>query len=190
MAFYHGQKNNNILKRIAEGDSTAVQDCLDGYGNLVWFLAKKYTNSKEDAEDAVQEIFIDIWQHAARFDAEKASESTFIALIARRRLIDRLRKLSRQPQFQTLEEVTLSFPRSSEKQMQIGLDARRISRCINQLRPEQKQVINLAVFKGMTHTEIAERTGMPLGTVKTLIRRGFQKVRDSFAIKEDNFAAA
>jgi RNA polymerase sigma-70 factor, ECF subfamily len=184
-------EKNNILRRIAEGDQAAVADCLDFYGNLVWFLAKKYTNTKEDAEDAVQEIFLDIWQHAARFDAEKASESTFIALIARRRLIDRLRKRTRQPQLQNLEDVTAAvYPRNSEREMQVNLDARRVSQIINRLRPEQKQVINLAIFGGLTHTEIAERTGMPLGTVKTLIRRGFQKVRDSFGIGEDGFAAA
>jgi RNA polymerase sigma-70 factor, ECF subfamily len=189
MAFLNPE-NNNILRRIAAGDQTAVADCLDFYGNLVWFLAKKYTNTKEDAEDAVQEIFLDIWLHAARFDAEKASESTFIALIARRRLIDRLRKRTRQPQFQNLEDAITAYARNSEREMQIGLDARRVSQVVNRLRPDQKQVINLAIFGGMTHTEIAERTGMPLGTVKTLIRRGFQKVRDSFGIGEDGFAAA
>jgi RNA polymerase sigma-70 factor (ECF subfamily) len=138
----------------------------------------------------VQEICLDIWQHAARYDAEKASESTFIALIARRRLIDRVRRNARRPQFQNLEDVSLAQPRCAERQMQIRLDAGRISKFIAQLRPEQKQVINLAIFGGMTHTEIAERTGLPLGTVKTLIRRGFQRVRDSFGGGEDSFAPA
>lgn len=180
----------STLGRIASGDQTAAQDCLQRYGKLIWYLAKKYTNTMEDAEDAVQEIFLDLWQHAARFNPEKASESTFIALIARRRLIDRLRKSSRRPHIQTLEEISLSAKRNSEHQMQIALDAERAAKIIDQLRAEQKQVINLAIFSGLTHSEIAEQTGLPLGTVKTLIRRGLQKVRAAFGVSEKEAAAA
>jgi RNA polymerase sigma-70 factor (ECF subfamily) len=81
-----------ILKRIAAGDKTAVQDCLDSYGGLVWSLARRMSPNTNEAEDAVQEIFIDVWKNAARFDESQSSETTFVAMIARRRLIDRLRK--------------------------------------------------------------------------------------------------
>jgi RNA polymerase sigma factor (sigma-70 family) len=175
-------EDKTILQRIAAGDQPAVQDCLDKYSNLLWLIAKTFTRSTEDAEDAVQEIFIDLWQHAQRFDPTKASEATFIALVARRRLIDRLRKLTRQPNFQEINDVTISCPKSSEKQMHTTLDATSFSRVINQFRPDQKRIINLVVYEGMTHSEIAKQTGLPLGTVKTNIRRGFQKVRDSFGI--------
>src|SRR5215212_9595046 len=94
-------ENTSILQRIAGGDQTAVQDCLNQYGNLVWYLVKKFNGNAEDAEDAAQEIFIDIWRNAARFDAAKAPEAAFITMIARRRLIDRLRKHKRRSQFQS-----------------------------------------------------------------------------------------
>ncbi len=87
----------SILQRIAKKDKMAVEECFDKYGGLVWSIAKKFTNSREDAEDAVQDIFIDIWKYAGRFDAAKSAESSFIVLLARRRLIDRLRKFNRQP---------------------------------------------------------------------------------------------
>lgn len=181
-------ENTSILQRIAKGDQTAVQDCLKQYGNLVWYLVRKFTSNAEDAEDAAQEIFIDIWRHAARFDAAKAPEAAFITMIARRRLIDQLRKRKRQSQFHTLEEFAFTAQTDTGNQMQILLDAKRASQIIDGLRPERKQVINLAIFGGLSHLEIAERTGMPLGTVKTHIRRGFQKVRKSFGAKSADMA--
>jgi RNA polymerase sigma factor (sigma-70 family) len=177
-------ENASILQRIAKGDQTAVEDCLKQYGNLVWFIVKKFNGNAEDAEDAAQEIFIDIWRNAARFDAAKAPEAAFITMIARRRLIDQLRKRKRQSLFCPLEDFSfVAAHQDSSHQMQIALDAKRASRIIDNLRPERKQVINLSVFGGLSHPEIAERTGMPLGTVKTHIRRGFQKVRKSFGAK-------
>ena len=181
-------ENLSILQRIAKGDQTAAQDCLKQYGNLVWYLIRKFTSNAEDAEDAAQEIFIDIWRNAARFDEAKAPEAAFITMIARRRLIDQLRKRKRQSQFHAPEEFAFTAQSDMSSEMQILLDARRASQIIDGLRPERKQVINLAIFGGLSHPEIAERTGMPLGTVKTHIRRGFQKVRKTFGAKNENLA--
>ena len=76
-----------ILERIAAGDPAAVDDCLRSYGGLVWSLARRFSPNHAEAEDAVQEIFIDVWRSAARFDRQRASENTYITMIARRRLI-------------------------------------------------------------------------------------------------------
>jgi RNA polymerase sigma factor (sigma-70 family) len=181
-------ENTSILERIARGDQSAVEDCLKQYGNLVWYLVRKFTGNAEDAEDAAQEIFIDIWRNAGRFDAAKAPEAAFITMIARRRLIDHLRKRKRQSQFQSLEDFAFSAQTDASREMQVMLDAGRASQIIDGLRPERKKVINLAIFGGLSHLEIAERTGMPLGTVKTHIRRGFQKVRKSFGAKDEDMA--
>ncbi len=83
------QKTNssNILQRIVEKDKTAVADCLDVYGNFIWALARKFTASREEAEAAVREIFIDIWRYAERADRPQSPENLLIAQIARRRLI-------------------------------------------------------------------------------------------------------
>nr|MCU0238443.1 sigma-70 family RNA polymerase sigma factor [Pyrinomonadaceae bacterium] len=98
-------EKNTILKRVVAGDESAFADFIDKYGKLVWSLAKKYTQTTEDAEDAVQEIFMEIWQNAERFDESKASEITFIATIARRRLIDRVRKVYRTPNMSSIDEI-------------------------------------------------------------------------------------
>ena len=79
-----------LFQRIAKKDQTAVKDCVGTYGNFIWSLARKFTHSREEAEAAAQEIFIDIWQYAERVDKTQSAENVLIALIARRRLIKRL----------------------------------------------------------------------------------------------------
>ena len=185
-AFQSQQNNMSILQRIALEDKSAVEECLDKYGRLVWSIALSFLTSREDAEDAVQDIFIDIWKHAERFDANKSAESSFVALIARRRLIDNLRKLSRQPKAISSEEILYNYSADSDKKLQNQTEAKEIVRQLNQLNPQQRQVIQMSVYGGMSQSEIAESTGLPIGTVKSLIRRGFQKIRDTFPIEVAN----
>lgn len=171
-----------ILQRIANGDRDAVQDCLKKYGGLVWSLARKMLRNSDEAEDAVQEIFIDVWKNAARFDASKASEITFIAMIARRRLIDKIRHSTRRISADSLDEVLLEPFSRSDKVMQTGLEAEQAAEALRNLRPEQQQVLNLSIVQGMSHQEIAEALGMPLGTVKTHARRGILEVREHLGL--------
>ena len=175
----------SILARIAAGDGDAVQECMDRYGGLVWSLARRMAPTV--AEDAVQEIFIDLWKSAARFDASKASEKTFIATIARRRLIDRLRKQGRRPQTRPLPEPDEPGVEPSVDEhlvIERGAEARSAARYLNELRPEQRKVIRLSVVEGMSHSEIAAATGIAIGTVKSHIFRGLAKVRARLAEAE------
>ena len=91
-----------LLARVARGDEDAVSACMDRFGGLVWSLARRYLRNDAEAADAVQEIFIELWQNAKRYDPERGSEETFVAVLTRRRLIDRLRKLKRQPRAASL----------------------------------------------------------------------------------------
>ena len=167
-----------ILHRIATGDRTAVQECLDTYGGLVWSIARKMLRSQEDAEDAVQEIFVDIWRNAERYDEGQSSETTFIAMIARRRLIDKIRFMNRRISADSIEDVTAEpFTRSDEK-MQVSVEAKEAAAAMKNLRPEQRQVLYLSIVQGLSHQEIADATGMPLGTVKTHARRGILQARE------------
>ena len=103
----------SVLQRIASGDSDAVRECIEQYGALVWSLARRLSRTASDAEDATQEIFLDIWRSASRFDATQGSDKVFIAMIARRRLIDRLRKTTAEPPMdpvETLEAVAWADP--------------------------------------------------------------------------------
>ena len=167
-----------ILKRIADGDKTAVQDCLDNYGGLVWSLARRMSPNSDEAEDAVQEIFIDVWKNAARFDETQSSETTFVAMIARRRLIDRLRKINRQPNVDSLEDILAEPVNVKDRDMQMGIEAKEAAEAMKNLRPEQRQILHLSIVQGFSHQEIADALKMPLGTVKTHARRGLIQVRE------------
>lgn len=174
-----------ILKRIAAGDKTAVQDCLNSYGNLVWSLARRMSQNTDEAEDAVQEIFIDVWKNAARFDETQSSETTFIAMIARRRLIDRLRKTNRQPNTDSLEDILIEPSGGENVDMQLCIEAKEAAEAMKNLRPEQRQILHLSIVQGFSHQEIADALNMPLGTVKTHARRGLIQVREFLELDTD-----
>lgn len=168
----------SILQRIATGEQAAIQDCLTKYGGLVWSIARKMLRNSDDAEDAVQEIFVDVWKNAERFDETKSSETTFIAMIARRRLIDKIRFSTRRISTDSLDDVLLEPFTRADKDMQTNLEAQQAAEAMRKLKPEQQQVLRLSIIQGMSHQEISDATGMPLGTVKTHARRGLLQVRE------------
>jgi RNA polymerase sigma-70 factor (ECF subfamily) len=168
-----------LLHKVAQGDRQAVQTCLDRYGNLVWSLARRFTQSRSDAEDAVQEVFIDLWSSAGRFDEAKASETTFVAMIARRRLIDRLRRVKREPTLEELSAAEVAASGAADEELETKSEAAHARRLLRALKPEQQTVIRLSVYHGFSHQSIADKLGIPLGTVKTHLRRGLARVRDA-----------
>lgn len=169
--------SESILPSLAAGEADAASRCMDRYGGLVWSLARRHTGSSADAEDAVQDIFIDIWKSADRFDPSKAAEATFITMIARRRLIDRHRYARRRPQTDPLDSVVEKMPDPQLKRMEASIEARLAERAMGGLEPKVQHVILLSTYQGMSHGQIAESTGIPLGTVKTYIRRGLLQVK-------------
>jgi RNA polymerase sigma-70 factor, ECF subfamily len=170
--------STSLLQRIASGDSAAVRECIDQYGGLVWSLARRLSRTPADAEDATQEIFLDIWRSAARFDAAQGSAKVFIAMIARRRLIDRLRKANTEPPMDPVEVLDTVVFADAGNASEISVEAEQATRALAELRPEQRQVLELGLLHGLSQSEIAARLGMPLGTVKSFMRRGLIKVRE------------
>ncbi len=164
----------HLLPRIANGDRSAIRDFIARYGGLVWSLARRA--APRDAEDAVQEIFLDLWKSAPRFDPREGAEITFVATIARRRLVDRRRQLGRRPATEPLAEARGAI--SSSVPPELGAEAALAARALDQLRPEQRQVLILTTCHGLSHEEVATYTGMPLGTVKAHARRGLLRVRE------------
>jgi RNA polymerase sigma-70 factor (ECF subfamily) len=167
-----------VLERIAAGDPAAVDECIDRYGALVWSLARRHLRRHADAEDAVQEIFIEIWRNAARFDPGIASEATFITMISRRRLIDRQRKQSRTIATQSMVEEPAACSRAHEDHVDAQEDAGRVRLYMGRLRAEERRVLELALLEGLTQSQIAESASMPVGTVKTHARRGLIRLRE------------
>ena len=172
----------SVLERVAAGRPGAVRECIDRYGGLVWSLARRFCPNPSDADDAVQEIFLDLWRSSARFDPSIAAEATFIAMIARRRLIDRSRQRASRPlpsldagDFGTSLDDGLPKPTASAE---LGEDARRAALAFESLKPEQQRVLRLSIYQGLSHEKIAEATDLPLGTVKTHVRRGLIRLRE------------
>ena len=176
-----------ILNRIAAGDANAVQDCLKAYGGLVWSLARRMLRNQDDAEDVVQEIFVDIWKNAERFDPDQASETTFVAMIARRRIIDRIRYAQRRPAPDSLDDLVSEPAGRLDLSMQTSVEASEAARALNELRPEQQQVLQLSIVHGLSHQEISDATGIPLGTVKTHARRGILRAREILGLGSTKF---
>ncbi|HPF14481.1 MAG: sigma-70 family RNA polymerase sigma factor [Planctomycetes bacterium] len=179
----------DLLPRIARGDAAAVKECLQRYSPIVWSLARKMWSDFATAEDLVQEIFIDIWKSAARFDPNKASEITFVATIARRRVIDRRRRQGTALRTEPVDDLPLGADDGGLASVDTADEASRVQRALGQLKPEQRKVILMSVVEGLTHPEIAAATGMPLGTVKSHIRRGLSQAADTLRSQEGGFAS-
>lgn len=166
-----------VLPKVATGETSAVADCLQRYGNLVWSLARRSCPDTQSAEDAVQDIFLKLWTVADRFDPEIASESTFVAMIARRRLIDLSRKKawpqSREIEFDSFSNSEMDVASRAE----INDEAAKARELLGELPTDQQKVIKLSVYDGLSHSRIADATGLSLGTVKTHMRRGMLKLR-------------
>lgn len=171
-----------LLPRIAAGDERAVRDCVARYGALVWSLARHWSPDGSEAEDAVQEVFIDLWRTAARYDASRTSEAGWVAMIARRRLIDRARRRERLP---ALESIPDDFDVASESERDLDREwrAEQARAVLRELPPAQRRMLELSLLHGRTHDEIARETETPLGTVKSHIRRGLQRARDLLAAR-------
>jgi len=177
---------NPVLERVAAGDQLAVKECMDRFGGLVWTLARRALWSPQDAEDATQDIFLEVWRSAHRYDPKKGSETVFVATIARRRLIDRLRKQGRQPYTDSVDEPGLHLAGEVEHSQEVSTEAELAARALKTLKPAQQQVLELGLLRGLSHSEIAEQTGMPLGTVKTQMRRGLIKIREKMEVSKDS----
>lgn len=169
--------SEEILPRVAAGEEGAMRRCIDRYGAIVWSIVRRYIKETADAEDLVQEVFTEIWKKSASFNPDVASEATFIGMVTRRRAIDFLRRQGRQPGFEPLESAA-SLPDPAEETSTISCHADAVKSSLAVLPSETRQLFDLFFENGFTHPEIAEKTGLPLGTVKTRLRRGLLTLRD------------
>jgi RNA polymerase sigma factor (sigma-70 family) len=181
-----GENELSILERVAAGEQRAVEICLEKFGNLVWSLARRYLGNSSEAEDAVQEIFIEIWSCAHRFDRASGSEATFIATITRRRLIDRIRKNGRKPAIASLtNDVGGQYEPPVESRLEDATDVQLVARAIKSMDSDSRKILSMALGDGHTHTEIAALLEVPLGTVKTKVRRGLIQIREQLKIASE-----
>ena len=172
-------QETSLLVRVAEGDPSAVRDVLSRYSALVWSLSSSLSKDPHEVEDVVQDIFVDVWRSAGRYDPAVASEATFIATIARRRVIDRRRRAGRRVDPEPLEEeLAPGAEDQGLRQVELDDEAEQAREAVAQLSGDRRRVLEMSVVQGLTHREIAADTGIPLGTVKSHIRRGLAEVSE------------
>ena len=177
-----------LLKAVAARDEGALARLYDRYRVILFGLLMRILNNREEAEDVLQETFLQVWRRAADFDATRGRPFTWLVTLARSRGIDRLRTLASRERVvvagdreeaEVVSDAAGDVFRSEQREL--------VTSALNQLPDEQRQPLLLAYFDGLTQSEIATRLEAPLGTVKTRMRTGMMKLRQLLAGKDQSF---
>ena len=175
----------SLLERIAQQDQTALSELYDRYARVLYALAFKILESVEEAEEVVLDVFSQVWRTAGRYDAKRGRADAWLFMLTRSRSLDRLRSLQRLTKTATasVDAAAVEFPASCSPEEDLLISERRthVVAAMSKLPPEQRQVLELAYYKGLTHVEIAAQTGKSLGTIKTRIRLGLGKLREALS---------
>lgn len=166
-----------LLQRIRQGDQAAMAEVFDRYGRGVYSVALRILKDAGHAEDVMQEIFFQIWRNSESFVEGRGSLGAWLVVVARNRSIDLLRR--RKPT-DSVEDVVLPSPCNLASEAEHNMLMEKVQRVLKDLPAEQQRSMELAYFEGLSHTEIAARTGDPLGTVKTRIRLALVTLRKAF----------
>ena len=168
-----------LMQRVSQRDQQALLELYQYYGSLVYGMALKVLHAQVLAEEITQDVFMKIWRQPDRWNPELGQCSTWLLTLTRNASIDRLRKEQRQPA-QSATPIEMLPP---EKHTSVSADEARwhdgylLQRLLSELPVEQLQLVELAFYQGFTHSELAELLNLPLGTVKTRLRLGLQRLR-------------
>ncbi len=179
-----GVADTAILERVAEGDPLAMTELVETYGDLVWSLARRYFGSSPLAQESVQEAFLSLWSSAARFSSRRGSELTFVLTVARRRMVDQIRHEARFSDSVPLLGDEVDHALDGDRRLASQLDSVRVRPLLAELSDSEREILSLSLYEGYSHSEIAERLAMPLGTVKTRIRRSLIRLRQGLKVKD------
>ncbi|MCB1054574.1 MAG: sigma-70 family RNA polymerase sigma factor [Acidobacteria bacterium] len=174
-------EERELIRRIADGDETALAELYDRYASLLMTLARRILRRESDAEEVLQEVLLQVWKQADRYETTRSSVTTWLVLLTRSRAIDRLRSLqSRDRTLGSYQEETTSVSHASATApatVWTQERRKRLEQVLGELPDEQRQVLDLAFYSGMSQSEIAAHIGIPLGTVKTRTLLAMRKLR-------------
>ncbi|MEN9223372.1 MAG: sigma-70 family RNA polymerase sigma factor [Thermostichus sp. BF3_bins_97] len=182
----NGDEEIQLLVKIAQQDQTALSELYDRYARILLGLAYRLVGSLEEAEEVVLDVFNQVWRIAARYDPSRGRVDVWLFMLTRSRALDRLRALQRAAKAIPASQVALSLNSGSpepEENLQLSERRELIQTALEQIPPEQRQVLELAYFGGLTQSEIARQTGIPLGTIKKRARLGLWKLREILLAK-------
>ena len=174
-----------LLERVQRGDQDALMQLYQGYGNLVYSLSLRVLQNSVLAEEVTQDIFLKVWQHPGRWNPQLGQFSSWLLAITRNASIDRRRKEQRQPLEMESRSEDEREPSVNNKFSDDPLwyDGQILARLLAQLPNEQRKLVELAFYQGYTHSELAELLHVPLGTIKTRLRMGLQKLREAWLLE-------
>lgn len=190
-AFVEVRQNSDadLIRRISNREEVALSSLYNRYRTVIFGLLFRILKNRSEAEDILQEVFVQVWQQAERFDEERGKAFTWLVTIARRRAIDRLRSLK--SRLQAIEKANLSDPFGIDPAIEQNpfLRARQksVRTALNQLPETQQSLLLMAYFEGCSQQEIAARTQIPLGTIKTRMRAGMIKLREIMNADSNNW---
>lgn len=169
---------SELLERVQRGDRGAFNDLYDALAPMVFGAVKRVLRDPAMSEEVAQEVFVEIWKTADRFDSTRASASTWAITMARRRAVDRVRhEQSQRNRIESLRQQPADSVSDPAAMVVSSLDTERVERALAQLPDDQREVITLAFLEGLAHGAIAEQLGLPLGTVKGRARGGLKRLR-------------
>ena len=168
------------LARVGRGSESALEDVYSSTSAKLFGLILRILGDRGEAEDALQEVYVSVWRRAGSFDPSKSSPVTWLAAIARNRAIDRLRASGRPRPAERIEAAReIADPGDDALvQLEAGEDRARLNGCVEELEARQASAIRSAFFGGLSYPELAESAEVPLGTMKSWIRRGLLRLRD------------
>ena len=164
----------DLVSAIASGDESAMGQLYDRYSAIVYSTAVRILGDRTTAEDLLQEVFMQLWRNPAAFDSNRGTLAPWLVAITRNRAIDWLRK--RRPET-LVADVSLAIEPDLASKTDFARFAGKIRAMLDRMPKTQKDVLEMAYFEGLTHSEIAAKTGQPLGTIKTRIRSGLLALR-------------
>jgi RNA polymerase sigma-70 factor (ECF subfamily) len=172
--------DRDAVSRMIDGDAEGLTALYERHGRLVYSLALRIVRDQGDAEDVTQDVFVQAWRQADRFDMRRGNVVAWLLTVTRTRAIDLLRRRRVRPQPADTTAVGDISDAAPQQDVQLASTerARAIRAALESLPLLQRLAIELAFFDGLTHTEIAEQLEIPLGTVKTRVRQGLQRLRD------------
>ena len=160
-----------------------MTDLVETYGDLVWSLARRYFGSSPLAAESVQEAFLSLWSCAGRYSPGRGSELTFVLTVARRRMVDQIRHEARFSDSVPLLSDEVDTALDGNRQLAALLDSIRVEPLLGDLSDSEREILSLSLYEGYSHSEIAKRLDMPVGTVKTRIRRSLIRLRRGLRVR-------